>query len=96
MQETIVNKQISKETIVKTADYLKSLKNEYLKLFNEDESKNANPPYNEQDYTYKTGRITFNFNITEKNGKSVTKSDYDWFIENYKSDQKHHHTLQYS
>lgn len=82
MQETIVNKQISKDTIIKTADYLKSLKDEYLKLFNEDESKNANLSYNEQDYTYKTGRITFNFNITEKNGKSVTKSEYDWFVEN--------------
>jgi len=84
MQETIINKQISKETIVKTAEYLKGIKEEYLKIFNDEERKNANLPYNEQDYKYKTGRITFNFNITEKNGKSITKSDYDWFLENIK------------
>ena len=85
MQETIINKQISKESIIKTASYLNELKEEYLKLFNEDERKNANLPYNEQDYKYKTGKATFNFNITEKNGKSITKSEYDWFVENMKN-----------
>lgn len=29
MQETIVNKQITKETLIKTVDYLKSLNDDY-------------------------------------------------------------------
>lgn len=82
MNNKILNKQISIETIIKVAEYLEKYKEEYDKKFELEEIKNKTLPYTERIYEYENGNTTIKYTISFKNGKTITESDYNWFIQN--------------
>ena len=79
-EESIVNKIIPIDTIIEVANYLENQKEEYSKLFEIDQQKNKDLKYDEQVYEYKELNSKTEYTIRFKDGKEVTKSDYDWFI----------------
>lgn len=78
-EEMIVNKIVTKETIIEVAKYLESLKNEYDKKFEADEEKNKDLPYNEKVYEYDKISSKIEYTIKYKEGKEITQSEYNWF-----------------
>lgn len=82
MNNKILNKQISIETIIKVAEYLEKYKEEYDKKFELEEIKNKTLPYTERIYEYENGNTTIKYTISFKNGKTITESEYNWFIQN--------------
>lgn len=81
-EEKVVNKIVTKETILEVADYLEKLKNEYQKKFDEDEQKNSNLPYSEKVYEYDGSTSKVEYTIKFKAGKEITEKDYNWFEKN--------------
>lgn len=81
-EETIVNKIIPIETIIEVANYLEDQKEEYIRLCQEDERKNAGLRYSDQVYEYKNNVIKMEYTIRFKDGKEITEQNYNWFISN--------------
>ena len=81
-EETIVNKIIPIETIIEVANYLEDQKNEYIRLCQGDERKNAGLRYSDQVYEYKNNVIKMEYTIRFKDGKEITEQNYNWFISN--------------
>ena len=81
----IVNKQVPLETIVKIANYLEDIKDEYSKKFELEENKNKNIPFGQKNYEYGDGSIVIKYTVEFKNGKSITENDYNWFISNFQN-----------
>lgn len=85
----VKNKIITIEQIKEVAKYLEDIKEEYIKLMDEDEEKNKSLPYEKRNYKYKNNirpKVEYNINFT--NNKSVVKADYDWFLENIENNDK--------
>ena len=83
MDNKVVNKQISLETIIKIADYLEDYKEKYDKKFEIEENKNKNIPYGERKWEYEGGNTSISYTVDFKNGKSIKESDYNWFVGNF-------------
>ncbi len=81
MDNKVVNKQISIKQIIKVADYLKKYKSKYDEIFEVEEKKNKDLPYSEKNYEYEILSLNLKYTISLKEGKNLTESDYDWFID---------------
>lgn len=82
-EEKIVNKIIPVETIIKVANYMEDLKEEYQKMMENDKQINSRIKYSEQVYEYKEGsRPKVEYMIEFKDGKEVKEEGYNWFIGN--------------
>lgn len=82
MNNKILNKQIPIKSIIDVANYLENYKDEYLRKFQIDENKNKNIPYGEKVWEYENGNAEIRYTIDFHNGKSITETDYNWFIGN--------------
>ena len=81
-EETIVNKIIPSETIIEVANYLEDLKEEYNKLFQEDERKNAGISFSDQVHEYRKTTLKMEYTIKFKDGKEISEQNHNWFISN--------------
>ena len=81
MNNKVVNKQIPIKSIIDVANYLEDYKERYEKLFKEDEEKNKGKAFREKNYEYGNSNTKLKYTIEFHNGKSLTESDYYWFIE---------------
>lgn len=79
-EEKIVNKIIPIETIIEVANYLEDQKEEYQRIFEKEEQKNAGLKFSEQIYEYKGDKPKVQYTIRFKDGKEITEADYNWFI----------------
>ena len=79
-EEKIVNKIIPIETIIEVANYLEEQKEEYQRLFEKEEQKNAGLKYNEKVYEYKGDNPKVQYTIRFKDGREITEVDYNWFV----------------
>ncbi len=79
-EEKIVNKIIPIETIIEVANYLEDQKEEYQRLFEKEEQKNAGLKYNEKVYEYKGDNPKVQYTIRFKDGREITEVDYNWFV----------------
>lgn len=82
MSNKILNKQIPLKSIIDVANYLENYKDEYLRKFQIDENKNKNIPYGEKVWEYENGNAEIRYTVEFHNGKSITETDYNWFIGN--------------
>lgn len=82
MNNKIVNKQISLKSIIDVANYLEDYKEEYIKKFELDENKNKNIPFGEKIWEYENGNAEIRYTIEFHNGKTITETNYNWFIGN--------------
>lgn len=82
MDNRILNKQISVEKIIEVADYFEAYKKHYDEIFAREEEKNKDLPYSEKDYEYEMGHAKIRYDISFKDGKDITESDYNWFLNN--------------
>lgn len=82
MNNKILNKQIPLKSIIDVANYLENYKDEYLRKFQIDENKNKNIPYGEKVWEYENGNAEIRYTVEFHNGKSITETDYNWFIGN--------------
>ena len=79
-EEKIVNKIIPIESIIEVANYLEDQKEEYQKIFEIEEQKNAGLKFSEQVYEYKGNNPKVKYTIRFKDGREITEPDYNWFI----------------
>lgn len=79
-EEKIVNKIIPIETIIEVANYLEDQKEEYQKIFQKEEQKNAGLKYSEQVYEYKGDNPKVQYTIKFRDGREITEADYNWFV----------------
>ena len=79
-EEKIVNKIIPIETIIEVANYLEDQKEEYQRIFEKEEQKNAGLKYSEQVYEYKGDNPKVQYTIRFKDGREITEADYNWFV----------------
>lgn len=79
-EEKIVNKIIPIETIIEVANYLEDQKEEYQRIFEKEEQRNAGLKYSEQVYEYKKIDSKVQYTIKFKDGREITEADYNWFI----------------
>ena len=79
-EEKIVNKIIPRETIIEVANYLEDQKEEYQRIFEKEEQKNAGLKYSEQVYEYKGDNPKVQYTIRFKDGREITEADYNWFV----------------
>lgn len=79
-EEKIVNKIIPIETIMEVANYLEDQKEEYLRLFEKEEQKNAGLKYSEQVYEYKGDNPKVQYTVKFKDGREITETNYNWFV----------------
>ena len=70
MNNKVVNKQISLETIVKVANHLEDYKEKYDRKFELEQNRNKNIPYGEKQWEFENGNTTINYTIEFKNGKN--------------------------
>lgn len=82
MDNRILNKQISVEKIKEVADYFEAYKKKYDEIFIREEEKNRNLEFGEKDYEYQSGSAKIKYDILFKDGKDITESDYNWFLNN--------------
>lgn len=76
----VVNKQIPIKKIIDVANYLENYKEKYTNIFNKEEQRNKNLPYNQKNYEYENGTAQVNYTVEFHNGQNMTESDYNWFI----------------
>lgn len=81
MNNKVVNKQISIKQIIKVADYLKKYKTGYDEKFEIEEKKNKDLPHSEKNYEYEFWNLKLKYTVSLKEGKSLTESDYEWFVD---------------
>lgn len=79
-EEKIVNKIIPIETIIEVANYLEDQKEEYQRIFEKEEQRNAGLKYSEQVYEYKGNNPKVQYTIRFKDGREITEADYNWFV----------------
>ena len=79
-EEKIVNKIIPIETIIEVANYLEDQKEEYQRIFEKEEQRNAGLKYSEQVYEYKGDNPKVQYTIRFKDGREITEADYNWFV----------------
>lgn len=79
-EEKIVNKIIPIETIIEVANYLEDQKEEYQRLFEKEEQKNAGLKYSEQVYEYKGDNPKVQYTVKFKDGREITETNYNWFV----------------
>lgn len=82
MNNKIVNKQIPLKSIIDVANYLENYKDDYLRKFQIDENRNKNIPFGEKVLEYENGSAEIRYTVEFHNGKSITETDYNWFIGN--------------
>lgn len=82
-EETIVNKIITVDTIVEIANYFEDKLEEYQRLYKEEIKKNQGLDRDKQVYKYKLyDSSKIQYEITFIDNKSLTQSDYNWFVGN--------------
>lgn len=82
-EETIVNKIITVDTIVEIANYFEDKLEEYKKLYQEELKKNQGLNYRDQVYKCKLADCSkIEYEITFIDNKSLTQTDYNWFVGN--------------
>lgn len=87
--ESIVNKQITIDTIVTLATYLRDNKEKYIKLSEEEKERNNELPKEEQIFQYKlNGNPILNYEITFTDNRTIKQEDYNWFIDNIRNPEK--------
>ena len=69
MNNKVVNKQIPLKSIIDVANYLEDYKEDYIKKFELDESKNKNIPFEEKVWEYENGNAEIRYTIEFHNGK---------------------------
>ena len=79
-EEKIVNTIIPIETIIEVANYLEDQKEEYQRIFEKEEQRNAGLKYSEQVYEYKGDNPKVQYTIRFKDGREITEADYNWFV----------------
>ena len=82
MNNKVVNKQITLKSIIDVANYMEDYKEDYIRKFELDENKNKNIPFGEKVLEYENGNAEIRYTIEFHNGKSITETDYNWFIGN--------------
>lgn len=82
MNNKVVNKQIPLKSIIDVANHLEDYKEEYIKKFELEENKNKNIPFGEKVLEYENGNAEIRYTIEFHNGKTITETDYNWFIGN--------------
>lgn len=80
MENKVVNKQIPIKTIIDLAGIFDDYKARYDKIFQDEERKNKNLPFGEKNYEYQNGSSELRYTVVLRNGKSMTESDYNWFM----------------
>ncbi len=80
MNNKIENRQITLDKIQKIADFLEDYKEEYDKKFEKDNQKNDKLSYKEKKYEYGNGDSSIKYTIYDKNGKTMTENNYNWFV----------------
>ena len=61
-------------------NYLEDQKEEYQRIFEKEEQKNAGLKYSEQVYEYKGDNPKVQYTIRFKDGREITEADYNWFV----------------
>ena len=82
MNNKVVNKQITLKSIIDVANYMEDYKEDYIRKFELDENKNKNIPFGEKVLEYENGNAEIRYTIEFHNGKTITETDYNWFIGN--------------
>lgn len=82
MNNKVVNKQIPMQSIVDVANYLENYKDHYNRKFEIDQNKNKNVPFGEKVWEYENSNAEIRYTIEFHNGKSITETNYNWFIGN--------------
>ena len=82
MDNKVLNKQIPLKSIIDVANYFEDYKDEYIRKFEIDKKKNQNIPYGEKVWEYENGSAEIKYTIEFNNGKTITESDYNWFVGN--------------
>lgn len=82
MENKVVNKQITIESIVDVANRLEDYKEKYESLFKQDEERNKGLSFSEKNYEYPNGSVRLSYRIEFHNGKNITESDFNWFVGN--------------
>ncbi len=82
MNNKVVNKQITLKSIIDVANYMEDYKEDYIRKFELDENKNKNIPFGEKVWEYENGNAEIRYTIEFHNGKTITETDYNWFIGN--------------
>lgn len=81
MENKIVNKQIPITTIIDIANYFDSYMAKYADIFEKEREKNKGLAYSERNYEYENGSAEVRYTVKFHNGKNMTETDYNWFIE---------------
>lgn len=81
MENKVVNKQIPIKSIIDIANYFDDYKNRYDNIFQQEREKNKNLSYSERHFEYENGSTDLRYTVKFHNGKDMTESDYNWFIE---------------
>jgi hypothetical protein len=81
MENKVVNKQIPIKSIIDIANYFGDYKNRYDNIFEQEKEKNKDLPYSEKHFEHENGSTDLKYTIKFRNGKDMTESDYNWFIE---------------
>lgn len=82
MNNKVVNKQIPLKSIIDVANHLENYKDDYNRKFEIDENKNKIIPFGEKVWEYENGNAEIRYTIEFHNGKSITETDYNWFVGN--------------
>ena len=80
MENKVVNKQIPIKSIIDIANYFNDYKDKYDNIFNQEKLKNKDVPFGEKDFEYDNGSAEIRYTVSLHNGKSMTETDYNWFI----------------
>lgn len=88
MNNKILNKQITVKSIIELANKLEDYKEKYERIFEQEETKNKNIPFNKRNYEYENGTAKLKYTIEFYNGKTITESNYNWFIGNLDEPRK--------
>lgn len=79
--DNIGNKIVTLDIIIKIAQYYEEKKKEYIKLLEMDRIKNKDLSYGEERYEYKGKDPKVEYTIYFIDGKTLTETSYDWFIQ---------------
>ncbi|MBR0491940.1 MAG: hypothetical protein IJJ82_07875 [Clostridia bacterium] len=82
MDNKVINKQIPVKSIIDVANYLENYKDDYDRRIQIDENKNRNLEYDQKVWEYGNASTEIRYTIELHNGKTMTESNYNWFISN--------------
>lgn len=82
MDNKFNNKQVTMKTVVAIADYLENIKDQYIKNFQIEETKNKNLKFGDENYKLEYGSAEIKYTLEFVNGQRTTEIDYSWFVTN--------------